>query len=172
MAEEDQGVGGGVDASPAETTVSEINRRHVSASDKFFRMFAGASTYLVGLDGDSFELETTLDGRGRRVSIDQLVHNIADAWRTARGLESCRRCRVHLRQSSAPTGFAVNAKEATKQGAGGVDALAEIAMAFVEQARRAHDAPKPLVAIYEFETNEDGAMTRSSVQRIGDGDTE
>lgn len=143
-----------LDYSDIPNELKPINDRHIPASDKWFRMFAGASTHLTALHDGVFELESRIDQRKRKVCNEQLAHNIAKSWSRNPELSSCRKCIVRFYQSAGPTGFAVPAKEITEAEPAG---LAQILMAKFRAMAEAEELPAPFLAEYSI------ALTSESV---------
>ncbi len=127
--------------------VPSINERHISRVDKFFRMFAGASSTLLEVRNFSFLLEIKIDSRVTEESAPQLVWNIAQSWRSRNPeLENCLTCIVDLRRSPGPTGFMLPASgsQADADADAGVDSQ-EIA-ARIHEIKSASKLPAPLIA--------------------------
>lgn len=135
-----------------------INDRHIPRSDKFFRMFAGASTHLTALHEGCFELETRIDHRKRKVSDEQLARNIARSWSHNPELSSCSECIVRFYQSAGPTGFAVPAKKIKETGTEG---LARILMAKFRAMAEAEKQPAPLIAEYSIALTPDSGSPQA-----------
>lgn len=63
----------------AKLDFASLNARHVSRSDKFFRMFAGAASFLQAFDAGILHLDIRVDNR-LRDSPGKIADAIARSW--------------------------------------------------------------------------------------------
>lgn len=59
--------------------LNDLNRRHVSSIDKFYRMCAGAGSEITAFEDPTIYLAITLDDR-QKAPFDELVGKIAQSW--------------------------------------------------------------------------------------------
>ena len=137
---EDEGEGEG-----EAVDLDTLNRRHISAVDKFYRMFAGASSRVTRVGGGSFDLRVELSSRVPEDERDGLVRKITMSWRHNRVLKRCERVRVQVFLSPSAQGFHLAVNPSAN------DPKAELAQAAKEQIARmgkAEGQPKQLFAEY------------------------
>lgn len=137
--------------SETEEIIRLVNNSVPNKCDKYFRMFAGASTHLISLENGVFTLETRL-GRRRPKNLKWI--NIASAWRTCSPvLQKCHTCRIRIYQTERPTGFVVSGKETQDD----VDPKKAMTQAFLELGRRmfeADKAPKKFIGEFTYSASE------------------
>ena len=141
-----------------------INKRHINSVDKLFRMHAGASTHLTGLNDGVFELETRISKRPRPISVEQMIRNIARSWHGNPELASCHTCRVRVYQSAGPTGVAVPAKNYRGEEGLDSDAFKNAVWQMLQQMRLAEELPAPLIAKFTISLTRDEQPKKLSTQ--------
>ncbi len=129
---------------PDDPQICDINMEVARKCDKFFRMYSGASTCLIGLEDGVFTLETRISHRNQ--GEQQLWFNIAAAWLVSSSvLQKCHTCHIRIFKRSAPTGFATSPKEHKKK------TNKELAGYLVEALKNSFDADKnPHTYLGEF----------------------
>ena len=69
---------GNTEAKPPRS-LEEINEAHIRGIDKFYRMYAGGASNLVGFHGGYIYLEIRVDDR-LSIPLEKLTRNIANSW--------------------------------------------------------------------------------------------
>ena len=90
----------------AKLDLASLNARHTSSSDKFFRMFAGASASLTAFEDGIIHLDVRVDNR-LRISLEQITRSLAGSWHREEELRSASGYVTHVYKSERPTGFAI-----------------------------------------------------------------
>jgi hypothetical protein len=69
----------GSDSRSNDVDLKELNRRHLSSIDKFYRMCAGAGSEITAFEDGTIYLAITVDDR-RQPPFDEIVAKIARSW--------------------------------------------------------------------------------------------
>jgi hypothetical protein len=85
--------------------IAELNRRHIYAIDKLYRMNAGLSSSVVDIYDDCFELRVEISQRVPPEKRENLIFNITKSWFSNFELADCKRVFVRVFETPSPVGF-------------------------------------------------------------------
>ena len=90
----------------AKLDLASLNARHISSSDKFFRMFGGAASTLTAFEDGILHLDVRAGNR-LRISLEDITRSLARSWHCEEELRSATGYLAHVYKSERPTGFAI-----------------------------------------------------------------
>ena len=116
--------------SPALSTVSD---KHIHGVDKFYRMFAGLSSYLLSYENGIIELEIRFSKRWPK-PVEETALQLANSWRRNDLLQKAKGYHVHLYKRIVNPGIARQTPNQENK-----DAMEEFCKAFVAALKASAD---------------------------------
>ena len=140
--------------------IDELNNRHINAIDKLYRMHAGASSRVVDICDDCFELRVELSQRVLPEKRERIIFNITNSWFRNHELADCKRVIVRVYETPSPVGFSIEPDRSVE------DPIKELAAAIRENFKLMKEAEKlPKLLIGEY-TGKIPLEDRSDLRRI------
>jgi len=87
--------------------LKDLNRRHVSSIDKFYRMCAGTGSEITAFEDGTIYLAITVDDR-QQAPFDEIAHKIARSWLHEQELKNASRYVAVIFQTDGRLGALVN----------------------------------------------------------------
>jgi hypothetical protein len=94
--------------------LEDLNRRHVSSTDKWYRMCAGAGSEITGFEDGTIYLSIVVDERQQR-PLEEIVGKIARSWLHNKELKNASQYIAVIFQTDGRLGALVNPRAATSR---------------------------------------------------------